>query len=218
MKILPFQTEADVHAVADEVEQHLAAGRLLAYPTETVYGLGSLLDPAATARLAELKGRALDRPFLVLDAAPRQLPGLHWTRVAEALAAAFWPGPLSLALAADHTWVPPVRSPEGTVAVRDTPLVTLRALLSRLGRSLTSTSANLPGQPPATTLAELLDTLAHFPQHTELLVLDGGALPASAPSTVIDCSGTRARVVRAGEIPITELRAVLQQPGFTIDG
>lgn len=217
MRVLPFHSPADARAAAAEVRSHLEAGGTLAYPTETVYGLGSLLDPAGTARLAALKGRALDRPFLVLDADPRRLPGLRWTPVATALAEAFWPGPLSLALAADDGYAPPVRSPEGTVAVRDTPLPALRQLLQLLQRPLTSTSANLPGRPPATTLDELLETVARFPQHQGVLVLDGGGLPASAPSTVVDCSGERARLVREGAITLPELRAALQDPGYVID-
>ena len=218
MTVLAFRTPADAQAAAGRVQAHLERGGILAYPTETVYGLGSLLDEVGTRRLVELKGRAPERPFLVLDADPRRLPGLAWTPVATALAAAFWPGPLSLALAADHAWLPPVRSPEGTVAVRDSPLPALRELLRLLDRPLTSTSANLPGEPPATSLPGLLATVARFPQHERVLVLDGGVLPASAPSTVVDCAGARARLVREGAIPLSELRAALHDPEFVIDG
>lgn len=217
MTVLPFRRAADVDAAFDAIRRHLDGGGLVAYPTETVYGFGSLLREHPSSRLADLKGRALDKPFLLLDAAPLRLPGVRWTPAATVLARAFWPGPLSLAVPADERYRPPVRSAAGTIAVRDTPHVPLRRLLQLLDEPLTSTSANLPGQPPATTLADLLATVARFPQGEDVLVLDGGELPASAPSTVVDCAGPRPRLLREGAVPINELRGVLQAEGFVID-
>lgn len=217
MKVLPLYSHGDARAALPEVQAHLAAGGILAYPTETVYGFGTLLDQPATERLADLKGRSLQKPFLVLAARPRRLPGITWTPVASLLADRFWPGPLSLALRADERYRAPVLSAEGTVAVRDTPLEPLRMLLLLLDQPITSTSANLPGQPPATRLPEVLETLARFPQQQDVLVLDGGDLPPSAPSTVVDCSGDHARLLREGAIALPELRAVLQPQGFAID-
>jgi L-threonylcarbamoyladenylate synthase len=215
--VLPFHDPADARAALAAVADHLAAGSVLAYPTETVYGFGTALQPTGLARLATLKGRPEEKPFLVLAADPLALPGLRWTRAARLLAANFWPGPLSLAVAADERYPPGVRSAAGQVAVRDTPLPALRALLQGLGRPITSTSANLPGQPPATTLVGLRAVLDALPAGRDVLVLDGGSLPASPPSTVVDCAGERPRIVRAGALRRSELQAVLEPEGVAID-
>jgi L-threonylcarbamoyladenylate synthase len=216
-RILPFRTREDAERAAPAVSEHLAAGGLLAYPTETVYGLGTRLDAAGLAALADAKSRDHAKSFLLLDAQPRRLPGLVWSPAAHALADAFWPGPLSIAVPAADGYPVQVRSASGAVALRDTPLLALRVLLERLEAPLTSTSANLPGEPPATSLLELRDTLARMPGGTTALVLDGGTLPPSSPSTVVDCSHDRPRLVREGAIPLRELRRVLSQGGFALD-
>jgi L-threonylcarbamoyladenylate synthase len=216
-RILPFRTREDgVHAAA-EVRAHLASGGLLAYPTETVYGLGTRLDAGSLERLAASKGRDQAKSFLLLDAQPRGLPELAWTPAAETLAEAFWPGPLSIAVSAAPSYPALVRSETGAVALRDTPLASLHGLLAALGEPLTSTSANLPGESPATSLLELLDTLARLPGGADALVLDGGTLPPSSPSTIVDCSSAQPRLLREGAIPLRELQRVLIPGGFTID-
>jgi L-threonylcarbamoyladenylate synthase len=98
--ILPFRTSADVAAALEPVRAHLAAGRLLGYPTETVYGLGSAPDAAALAALAALKGRPSKKPFLLLVSSRAMAAawGLVFNTAARALADAFWPGPLTLVL------------------------------------------------------------------------------------------------------------------------
>ncbi|NJD11970.1 MAG: L-threonylcarbamoyladenylate synthase [Gemmatimonadetes bacterium] len=217
MPVLALRGQPDAARCAPVVREHLANGGIIAYPTETVYGFGTALHHDALVALARLKGREGTRPFLLLDAEPLRLPGLEWTPAASLLARRFWPGPLSLALPATELYPPQVRSPAGTVAVRDTPHPPLRALLRRLAEPLTSTSANLPGQPPAITMTELLAALAALPGGEAVLVLDGGSLPDSPPSTVVDCSGTQPRLVRAGAVPLAELRAALAERGFTID-
>jgi L-threonylcarbamoyladenylate synthase len=217
MSVLPLRSVGDAATCAAAVAEHLAGGGILAYPTETVYGFGSSLERRALRRLARLKGREGSKSFLLLHADPSTLPGLRWTPAAELLAARRWPGPLSLALAADDRYAAPVRAPGGTVAVRDTPHAALRALLRHLAVPLTSTSANLAGGPPATSLSELQTVIAAVPGGDRILVLDGGALPASLPSTVVDCSGEQPRLLRAGAVPLAELRTILAERGWTID-
>ena len=97
---LPFRTDADVEAVAAQVDAHLRAGKLLAYPTETVYGLGSAASGPALDRLANLKGRAPGKPFLLLIDGLEMLEatGLVLDAHARVLAREFWPGPLTLVL------------------------------------------------------------------------------------------------------------------------
>ena len=98
--ILPFQTDAEVTAAIPQVGRHLRADKLLAYPTETVYGLGSAPTAAAVAALSRLKGRAPGKPFLLLISGRRMAEewGLVFTASATALSDAFWPGPLTLVL------------------------------------------------------------------------------------------------------------------------
>jgi len=218
LTVLALRDAQDAGRAAAAVRQHLAAGGIIAYPTETVYGLGTALAPAALQFLAAAKSREAAKPFILLASAPLALPGLSWTAAARLLAGRFWPGPLTLAVAADERYLPPIRSAAGTVAVRATPLAALHALLQLLGQPITSTSANLPGRAPATDLAELRAVVASLPQPERVLVLDGGSLPASSPSTVVDCAGERPRVLREGAVSRADLRSVLQPEGFDLDG
>src|SRR5207249_5510317 len=129
----------------------MRGGGLLAYPTETVYGLGSRAVQADVAALAAMKGRAASKPFLLLisDRAMAEAHGLAFNASADALARAFWPGPLTLVLPGGSGRLPDMlRGPDGGIAVRWTSHQAIAALVAALGSPLTSTSANIPGQPP----------------------------------------------------------------------
>src|SRR5262245_46784931 len=117
MRALPFSTAAEQQNALAPVSQHLWAGGLIAYPTETVYGLGCLLQVDALDQLAQLKQGRTEKAFLLLIDEPDQVSGLHWTSAAQRLAEAFWPGPLTLALRGDDAEYPPqVVGPAHTVA------------------------------------------------------------------------------------------------------
>jgi L-threonylcarbamoyladenylate synthase len=192
------------------VAEHLRGEGLICYPTETVYGLGCALVPAALERLAALKARNDHKPFLLLVAGRESLPGLHWTAEAAQLAEVFWPGPLTLALRAESDAYPRwVVGERGTVAVRWSPHPGIGAVIEALGSPLTSTSANLPGAPPATSAEEAMAVVRALGDPAGLWLLDGGPLPASAPSTIVDCSGRRPRILRAGAIGPELLRTVV---------
>lgn len=104
--VVAFQTSRDLAEQSARVAGHLRRGGLIAYPTETVYGIGCALAGGALERLAELKRRDAHKPFLVLIAGPEQMPGLDWTAAARVFAAAFWPGPLTLVLRAEPARYP----------------------------------------------------------------------------------------------------------------
>ncbi len=209
MDTLPFRTADEVEQALPRVIDHLRADGVIAYPTETVYGFGCAVRPRALERLRALKRRTETKPFLLLVAEPADLPGLHWTQVAERLAAAFWPGPLTLALAASSDALPAaVRSADGTVAVRATPHAGVRRLLQRLGAPITSSSANVPGGEAALDARGAARALAAL-DGADVLLLDGGPLPPSPPSTVIDASCTPPRVLRAGAVGLDALRNVI---------
>ncbi len=192
-----------------EIAVHLDRGGLLAYPTETVYGLGSAATSEGVELLRRMKGRSAERPFLALipDPEDRQLA---WTPAARALAEHFWPGPLTLVLRDPTERFPPgVRDEEGRVAVRVSPHPFVRKLARIWPHPLLSTSANRSGGRPAMTADEAAGALAHRPGVDRLWVVEGGRLPPSSPSTLVDCSDSVPVVLRAGAVPVGRLQAVV---------
>jgi L-threonylcarbamoyladenylate synthase len=132
---------------------------------------------------------------------------LRFPSYAANLVARHWPGPLTLVLPGGDKRVPDrLRGPEGGVAVRWTSHPGISRLIRAHGDAITSTSANRPGVPPATSAAEILEQWGDAIARGRLRVLDGGRLVESKPSTVIDCMGRLPRVIRPGEIPAVILR------------
>jgi L-threonylcarbamoyladenylate synthase len=176
----------------------LRRGEIVAYPTETFYGLGvDAADELALARLRELKGRA-EKAFSVLVVGPEMLAGLCEppSDKARALMQRYWPGALTLALPARPD-VPPALVADGCVAVRESPHALARALVRAFGGPITATSANLAGAPPATTPEEVAAALGG-----RCIVLPGGATAGGAPSTLARVRGNRIEVLRPGAITI----------------
>jgi len=209
VKPVPFRTDAEVEGALAAVTAHLRRGGLLAYPTETVYGLGSRAREADVRALARLKGRRPDKPFLLLVSGRTmaEAQGLAFNEVASALARAFWPGPLTLVLPGGGGRLPDLlRGPEGGIAVRWTSHRGMARLVEALGEPITSTSANLPGQPPAPGPEAILRDFAAPAEAGTLVVLDGGVLGNSPPSTVVDCTRPTPRLVREGALTLADLR------------
>ena len=206
---VPFWSPEEIDAAIGGTLAHLAAGRVLAYPTETVYGFGGSPDFDAVESLVAMKGRPPGKPFLILIAGSEMIArlDLHLTSEAAALAARHWPGPLTLVLRGGERRVPSrLRGPEGGIAVRWTPHPGLGRLIAATGEPLTSTSANRPGVAPATSAAEVVEQWGDEIRRGLLRVLDGGRLTPSRPSTVVDCTGRRPRVIRPGAIAAAVLR------------
>jgi len=207
MTALPFLTPEQRAAALPAVRAHLDRGGLLAYPTETVYGLGSRARAADVAALSALKGRAPGKPFLLLVAS-RQMAeraGLVFSPAANALAEAFWPGPLTLILPGGGRLPTALCGPEGGFAVRWTSHAAVARLIGELGEPLTSTSANRPGGPTAPGVGAIEDMFAGAVADGTLLILDGGVLGNVPPSTIVDCTSPRPRMVREGALPRAEL-------------
>lgn len=187
---------------------HRAAGRLregqvVAFPTETFYALGALaLDAEAVDRLNAIKNRPADKALPCLVGEWDQLPSLceDWPPAAQALAVRFWPGPLTLVVPARTTLPLPLR-PEGFVGVRLSSHPWARALALAAGGPLTSTSANLSGQPEATGCEELDPVLAGRLGG----ILDGGTTPGGSASTIVRVEGDRLTCLRDGALPFAEL-------------
>ncbi|MES2179624.1 MAG: L-threonylcarbamoyladenylate synthase [Gemmatimonadota bacterium] len=209
LPVVPFWSEAEVAAAIRPALEQIELRRVLAYPTETVYGFGGGIDRDSVAALVRMKGRPKGKPFLLLIAGSDMLArlDLRLPSFATNLAARHWPGPLTLVLPGGEKRVPEaLRGPEGGIAVRWTSHLALQQLIRAHGDAITSTSANRPGVPPATSSREILEQWGHTVTHGTLRVLDGGTLRPSPPSTVVDCTGRAPRVIRPGAIAAAVLR------------
>jgi L-threonylcarbamoyladenylate synthase len=209
VKPVPFLTPDEVADAIPRVVEHLRGKKLLAYPTETVYGLGSRALHDDVAALAALKGRSAGKPFLLLisNREMAEAHGLAFNASADALAKAFWPGPLTLVLPGGSGRLPDLlRGPDGGIAVRWTSHQAIAQLVQALGVPLTSTSANLPGRPPGPGAAAIVRDFAPAVDSGQLMVLDGGVLGNRPPSTVVDCTRPEAQIVREGTLSVAELR------------
>jgi len=171
--------------------QLIRTGGVIAFPTDTVYGLGAAADDeVARKRIYRIKGRPVGLPLILMVAAESQLEGwVHVDSRAEALVRRWWPGPLTLILHAKGGGTLGVRIPQHKVALE----------LLRAAGPLMTTSANLHGKDPAMTAQEAgaLPGVA--------AVLDGGAAPGGTASTVLDLTGPEAHVLREGAITSPEL-------------
>jgi L-threonylcarbamoyladenylate synthase len=206
---VPFWSPVEIETALRKALNHIEQGRVLAYPTETVYGFGGAADEQSVEALVAMKGRPPGKPFLLLIAGSAMISklDLHLPNFAAHLAARHWPGPLTLVLPGGERRVPSrLRGPEGGVAVRWTPHPGLSRLLQAYGEPLTSTSANRPGVPPAMSAGEIIEQWPQAIMRGQLAVLDGGRLLPSSPSTVVDCTGRLPRVIRPGAISAETLR------------
>lgn len=184
----------------------LESGRVVAFPTDTVYGLGCLVhSSAAIDRLYQVKERDTGKAIAVLigdiDHLPRVTGGL--SGAAQRLAAHFWPGALTLVVPRNPD-LPGNLSPLPTIGIRMPNHSFALALLKKTG-PLAVTSANLSGLPSPVTAQEVLEQL----QERVDLVIDGGACPGGIPSTVVDCTGAEPRILREGALTREMLRRVL---------
>ena len=206
---VPFWSPEEVMSATRRALAHMEMRRVLAYPTETVYGFGGAIDRDSVDALVAMKRRPPGKPFLLLVAGSDMLERLNLSLSAYAanLAARHWPGPLTLVLPGGERRVPDrLRGPEGGIAVRWTSHGGIARLIRAHGDAITSTSANRPGVPPATSAGEILTQWSDEVARGQLRVLDGGRLVPSAPSTVVDCTGRRPRVIRPGAISAAKLR------------
>jgi L-threonylcarbamoyladenylate synthase len=184
----------------------IQGGELVAFPTDTVYGLGaSIHDPQAIDQLYVVKGRDAAKAIAVLIGELDDLPQIAqpMSREALLLAERFWPGPLTLVVAR-QSGLPDNLSPLPTVGVRMPDHPVALALLRRTG-PLAVTSANRSGRPNATTAREVHEQLGGLIP----LILDGGRTPGGEPSTVVDCTASMPAILRPGPVSLEEIQSVL---------
>jgi len=196
VRVLP-PTEENLAAAA----ALLRAGGLVAFPTETVYGLGAnALDAAAVAKIFAAKGRPATNPVIVHIASDPERFAAHWSAQAEALAQAHWPGPLTLVVEKTHD-IPDIVTAGGpTVGLRIPNHPVALALLRKAGVPVAAPSANRSESISPTTAQHVADSLG--PYLDDLLILDGGPCAVGIESTVLDVTVDPPRVLRPGMIHI----------------
>jgi L-threonylcarbamoyladenylate synthase len=182
----------------------ICAGGVIAYPTDTVYGLGA--DPknaGAVRKLFGIKGRQADQPILLLikDASEVRDWASEVNPAAERLMKKFWPGPLTLVFKAKPNVMAELTGGTGTIGLRVPGNALTRQLLAALGTALTGTSANISGRPSLCTAREASEVIGGMVD----LVLDGGRAEGGNPSTVVDVSTERPKVIREGAIPLRDI-------------
>lgn len=188
-----------------EAAKIIARGGVIAFRTDTFYGLGA--DPfnaAAVAKVRALKGREENKPILLLLADAGEADRFIADRSAqfEEVARKFWPGPLTIVGRAVADLPPEITAGTGTVGVRVPADSGVRDLVRQCGGALTATSANPSGREPARSAKEVLE---YFGNGIDLIV-DGGEVTATEPSTVLDVTTLPPRVIREGAIKAADLR------------
>ena len=192
-----------------EIAAALLGGAIAAYPTETFYALGAAaFSKKAVERIYRLKKRDASKPLSVISSDLDMVREISASLPPSfmALAGEFWPGPLTLVLPAAAGVPEFLLGPGRTIAVRIPPLPWLRALVRETGEPVTATSANLSGERE---LADPADVSALFNGKVELIVA-GGPAPGGLPSTIVDLTADRPRILREGKIPAVRIQAILR--------
>lgn len=184
----------------------LKSGGLVAFPTDTVYGIGALaFDENAIESIYTAKDRPVEKaiPILIGEIMDTIKLVSEFPIKARILASRFWPGPLTCVLAKKQT-LPEAVSATSTVGVRIPDHAVTRILLRAAG-PMAVTSANISGQPSPSTAEEVFDQLnGRIP-----LIIDGGRTPGGIPSTVVDCSSDDIKILREGPISLDKINSVL---------
>ncbi len=208
-------TSDERDAAVDAAALAIQRGRLVVLPTDTVYGVAAdAFDPDAVSRLLEAKGRGREMPPPVLVSTATTLDALA-TKVpdyARELAAAFWPGPLTLVCFEQPSLRWDLGETRGTVAVRMPDHDLAREILDRTG-PLAVSSANRTGSPAATDAAAAVEMLGD----RVAVVVDGGATAGATPSTIVDVTGDRPRLLRLGMITVAQLDEAMTETGLTVE-
>ncbi len=203
MDVLAIDPERPDEAALLAAAEAVLRGGVIGFPTDTLYGLGcSLFDVSAVEMVARLKRRDPSLAVISLIPEPRQVLGLavEVGDVARRLIERYWPGPLSLIFRAAPIVPPRVRGAGGTVALRCPKDTLCQALLDRIGGPVVASSANLSGQRPAETAEEVVRIFGNQLD----LVLDGGPRRGGVPSTLVDVSGERPRLLRRGGLDVSD--------------
>jgi L-threonylcarbamoyladenylate synthase len=210
VRVLTVDPLTPAPEVLQEAARALAAGLVVAFPTDTLYGLA--VDPGnahAVERLYAVKSRGFDQPLPLIACDLEQVGQAGvLTPLARALAREFWPGPLTLVLDAQPSLDTRVHAATGHVAIRVPAHALARALARIAGHPITATSANIAGEPAAASATELSRDLT---ARVDVLI-DGGPTVGGPPSTIVDVTTSTPSLVRAGVVPWARVLEFLKCP------
>jgi L-threonylcarbamoyladenylate synthase len=194
--------ESLLQQAADVVKR----GGVIVYPTDTLYGLGAdVTNENAVNRIYEIKKREAKPILMIVDSVEMMSPFVQSISLAaRIMMERLWPGPLTLVFKASDRVPRMLNQGNGMIGVRIPSCRVCLRLLSHTRFPLTSTSANISGQPVAGTMEQMRTELPDVD-----LFLDGGVLPESEPSTVVDVSGAVPRILRVGATPVEKLHAIV---------
>lgn len=203
-----FDTASLSDGALEQILSFLRLGGVIAFPTDTAYGLGAdPFNPEAVRKIFEIKGRPESKPILLLVNSIAMADSLaRFSPKARALAERFWPGPLTMILPSRPVVPVNVTAGTATVGLRWADAAFAQRLIDAFQKPITATSANRAGLPTPVTIAEVR---AQLEDSVELMV-DGGTLPARGGSTLVDLTEIPARLLRQGPIAEAELSDVLK--------
>jgi len=202
-----LKVESNIEAVSAHARKVLLQGGVIAFPTDTFYGLG--VDPFnrdAVDQIFAIKGREKKKPLLLLISAREQLETLvrDITPAHSTLMQEFWPGPLTLLFKPRPVILDNVSA--GLIGIRQPGNSMTRDLISSFGQAITAPSANLSGEAPPTSAKQVEQSLG---SHLDLII-DGGTCPGGEPSTLVDATEAPIRLIRPGAVPFSDIEVALR--------
>jgi len=205
------QDGSNLSETAGQAVEALNQGEVMAFPTDTVYGLGCRADrPQAVKKVYRLKGRNFSKPLILFIKDPKELAGIvrQVPEYAGKLIDAYWPGPLTMVFSASDRVKKWGLDKNGTIGIRIPKHPALQIILGQLDCPLATTSANVSGIQESCNVGQVMES---FKDPVDL-ILDGGELPRCRPSTVLDLSREHPVILRRGDIGRRELSELLQLP------
>jgi len=193
----------------ERAAENLREGRVMAFPTETFYGLGAdAKNETAVKKIFRIKGREFNNPIPIIIGTREKLGGLveEIPEAAQRLISVFWPGPLTLVFRASKAVSPRLTANTGLIGIRISSHPIARMLAQALGAPLTATSANLSGETECTTAREVVHSIGPFIDG----IIDGDKTPGHKGSTVINIAVSPPRILRIGVISENEIKEALE--------
>ncbi len=189
----------------DKIVTVLKEGGLIVYPTETVYGLGvDATSESALEKLWEFKGERGDKPVLVAVSGEEMTEKyVKLNGLGKKIVHKYWPGAVAVVATSRNIVTKKAQGMSDNLGLRMPDNINIIEIISRFGKPITSTSANISGAPTARSLTEFLETVPADRQKLIDIFIDGGELPLRQPSTIVDATGEEIKILRVGEVVVS---------------